>query len=283
MKRLILIERRIRAGEYAVLLFLLLMITFSSRALGQNLIDLTYGEGAGSFELGDFHNNDLDDRVRYQVIQSVSPQSMTGWTVGSGTPGIHWTALRPRPDSGWLFADLFGLFLGESSPPKLQTVIPTTIGKKYRISFAHAAGNTASNKARVEVNGESLLEFSGPTHPSGNVANWSENEVVFMATTVQSTIAFQAIQSNGYGPIIDTVSVEQVTSITDAEASVCLFPAVELVIKAPDTSKTYSLDYSSNLTHWIQDKSFSGSVFENSEFRSTRNAGARFWRVRELP
>src|SRR5215470_7730674 len=54
-----------------------------------SLIDQTYGVGAGSFELGNFNNTDVDSRPELMRLFS-GVTNITGWTITGGTLGGDW-------------------------------------------------------------------------------------------------------------------------------------------------------------------------------------------------
>lgn len=174
----------------------------------ENLIDATYGTGAGSFELGAF----VDNGNNFMELASGST-AITGWTAGGG--GVDW--LTPPifgPKQGNYSVDLT-----RASPGSLSTVIPTTPGSTYRLTFSASTGPTDLYTPNGFVSAGSLPSqpFSVPNSPLAT-PSWSNFTYLFTATGPSTTILFQADTWSFYlyGPAIDSVSVQEVTQASSS-------------------------------------------------------------------
>lgn len=160
-----------------------------------NLIDATYGAGAGSFELGNFVNNGKD-------YKSLAPgdKTITGWTVG----GVDWLILPTyRSDTGVHSVDL-----RSNNANSIATVIPTVAGNVYRLSFGAATVSGYNNSGVVSAG--SLVNQSFIAVESGSLANQAFTPFTFLFTATDSSteVRFTATgDPSVYGPAIDSVSV----------------------------------------------------------------------------
>jgi hypothetical protein len=102
-------------------------VSVFSPAAAQNIIDATYGDGSGSFELGTFLNNGLG----YQVLPSGST-TMIGWTVGGPGNGIDWLVSPTFAASDGIHS----VDLRSQTNSSVSTVIPTVAGSLYSVSFS---------------------------------------------------------------------------------------------------------------------------------------------------
>src|SRR5712664_2800484 len=89
-------------------------------ASGQNIIDQTYGIGAGSFELGNF----VDNGQGYMPLAAGST-AITGWMVGGPGGGVK--LLGPASSKS------IDLTLGTQG--SIFTTVPTVPGCFYTLSF----------------------------------------------------------------------------------------------------------------------------------------------------
>jgi len=168
-----------------------------------NIIDATYGAGAGSFELGQFVNNGAD------YIQLLPGDTkMTGWTVGGPGDGVDWIT---TPTYG-AYTGTYAVDLQHLTNSSIFTVIPTVAGYTYELSFSAAAilgrGNTGVFSAGSLIN----QSFTVPFSSDFSTQTYSPFSFLFTATGATSEIRFTTNDSNNthYGPIIDSVSVDSV-------------------------------------------------------------------------
>src|SRR5688572_28878835 len=131
--------------KQVVVIFAFSVTTFS--ACSQNLIDLTYGTGAGDFELGTNLNEGL----------AAGSTNLVGWVVSQNTIDSI-SAQFCNPSSGLLALDLNGL---PQSPGAIYTILPTTPGVIYNVAYAVAAFTHFTSP-----NSPKLAEVS-----AGNVTN----------------------------------------------------------------------------------------------------------------
>jgi hypothetical protein len=107
-----------------------------------NIIDDTYGAGAGSFELG---GGFVANQYNFMPLAQGST-SITGWTVGGPGGGVDWL-LAPywTADTGKHSVDLQQSDLQQPNWPNngpdngsIATIIPTSPGQTYRLTFGAA-------------------------------------------------------------------------------------------------------------------------------------------------
>ena len=179
-----------------------------SGASSTNLIDATYGNGAGSFELGNFINGGADGASSggggYMGLAAGSTV-ITGWTVGPGNGGIDWiTSPTYAADSG-----LHSVDLQHMTNSSIASVIPTVAGSVYRLSFGAAAVTSYRNNTGVVTAG-SLVNQPFAAAFSASIASQKFTPFTFLFTATGATteIRFTGTGTNTlYGPVIDSVSV----------------------------------------------------------------------------
>ena len=71
--------------EKMVIVLGVVLLLFLALPAYTNIVDSTYGAGAGSFELGNFVNNGFD----YMHL-APGDTTITGWTVGGPGDGVDW-------------------------------------------------------------------------------------------------------------------------------------------------------------------------------------------------
>jgi hypothetical protein len=167
-----------------------------------NIIDHTYGAGAGSFELGLFVLNDPVTTPMFCLVHA-GMTNIVGWSVG-GSSGVHWlTNTNQKTTDGYKALDLQGGVFNPASLSSLWTTFPTVLGNSYTLTFDASAGN-GSNTANVTCGSLSNQVFSGPV---GYPSFFDCHSFPFTALSTNTTLLFQVTASDGYGPIIDNVSV----------------------------------------------------------------------------
>lgn len=187
----------------------------SMTANAANLIDSTYGIGAGSFELGNFVNNGLG----FMAVVPGNNTTITGWRVGGSGLGVDWLIEnRFKADTGIHAIDL----LKNTARSSISTIIPTRIGDTYQLSFATSTSSEFHNgsfttqgfvSAGSLINQEFIVTTVSPTS-SNQVYNFHNFE--FIANDASTTITFIAGDPiSAYGPVIDSVSVERVESVSE--------------------------------------------------------------------
>ena len=202
---------------------LLLALVAAPSMQAANIIDSIYGIGAGSFEIPG-HTGPLF------VTPAAGSNAITGWTVNSGS--IDWVK-----QSVWNSSQgLYSIDLNGDNAGKISTVIPTTAGTTYRVTFDIAGfiyPNSTADPKRMETEaGGVTTEFSLTSLPSYNFSaslpltvNWQTRNFEFIATSTSSTISFKSlINTDGSAMLLDNVSVTQLSVIPEpTAAALCAF------------------------------------------------------------
>ncbi len=206
------------------LISVLCCFMFMVEVANANIIDDTYGVGAGSFEIGTF----VDPGYHYMVLP-VGLTAISGWTVG-GLGGVDWL-LAPYFGTN---SGLYAIDLIEATAGSISTVIPTMAGQIYDLSFY--ASTVSTGNALGVVSAGSLVDqaFSAPITSIQNIAslNYSLFSFLFTAIGTDTTVNFMATPIGSSclpdcaGPIIDSVSVSLVAPSAVPEPSqILLFGA----------------------------------------------------------
>jgi hypothetical protein len=194
------------------LLLGVLMLLFLALPAYANIIDSTYGAGAGSFELGTFVNN--SDIYNFMYLPKGS-KTITGWTVGGPGDGVDWL-MTPNwgADTGIHSLDLQGSVIGSvlgQNYSSIATVIPTFAGQVYKLTFSAAANADPIYSANAGiVSAGSLVNQPFTAEFSNDFATQTFKSFAFLftATGPTTTIEFTATLPGAiYGPVIDSVSV----------------------------------------------------------------------------
>jgi hypothetical protein len=213
-------------------IFCILTITAVSASAAVNIIDNTYGVGAGSFELGAYSTNS-GNSFNYMRLSSTS-STIAGWTVG-GIDGVDWiTFPNNAAQSGLFSVDLAGpSFVNRQSVGSISTVIPTLIGFQYLISF-YAYGGDGDYIGNVMA-GSLNQNFLAPMNTNATVADYDFFEYSFTALDTSTMITFSSIDSWGYGPVIDNVVV-----VPEPSAAMLGLVGVSLLFKRSRTKNQRS-------------------------------------------
>lgn len=192
------------------LCILLSTLVFAPAAFSANIIDDVYGTGAGSFELPGHAGTNFITLPNGQTV-------ITGWTVGGSS--IDWVkSVVWNASSGGYSIDMNGT-VAEGNPPAvgaISTVIPTTQGSTYRVTFDMTGylgfSNPTNPKAmRVGAGDVTADYFFTATNTQSNLPlalNWTTATFDFVATSATSTITFTSlITDNHSGMLLDNVRV----------------------------------------------------------------------------
>jgi hypothetical protein len=184
--------------------FLILALSVTSTYATTNIIDITHGVGAGSFELGAYSQNS-GNSFNYMRLATTST-TITGWTVG-GVDGVDWmTSPSNAAQSGSFSVDLAGpSFVNRQSLGSISTVIPTLVGLQYMISF-YAYGGDEDHIGNVMA-GSLNQNFTATVNSNATIPDYDYFEYSFTALDTSTTITFTSVDSWGYGPAIDNVVV----------------------------------------------------------------------------
>ena len=186
-------------------------------AANANLIDSTYGAGAGSFELGVHAGGQF---------MSLAPGSttITGWTVGGPGDGVDWLN-----DSSFNASDgQYSVDLQTFTASSISTVISTVIGQTYQLTFDSAAILGLQHSGTVTAG--TLTQGFAPTQsPPGTFATQSYDSFSFLfnAVSTSTTLTFSADATccggATYGPVVDNVSVVAATTEVAAPGALAIF------------------------------------------------------------
>ncbi len=169
---------------------------------GSNLIDVAHGAGAGSFENGAYVETPPSGSGFMRLVSGAT--TISGWTVG-GASGVDWLSTpQHAAHAGSKSLDLKGTSAGAFGT--IETTIPTTIGRTYRLSFGVYSGAVA-NTGTVSAGGLVNYVFQGPVTASPATAKFAMFHLPFTATSASTTITFKSLASDGFGPVIDDVGV----------------------------------------------------------------------------
>jgi hypothetical protein len=159
------------------------------QADAQNIIDDTYGIGAGGFELGAYERTANDG-----MLLGHGSSIITGWTVGNIGDGILW--LGPPGHS-------MAIQLGINTGGSISTTIPTVPGAAYYFSFVEFSA----------FGGDGFDGFWFFGDKNGGLQSYDEPENVVVdvkATSAYTTLGFVGHFSGDALISIDNVSVTQI-------------------------------------------------------------------------
>ncbi|MFC1822918.1 DUF642 domain-containing protein [Thermodesulfobacteriota bacterium] len=181
----------LRFAIFAVFLFSIPNVGYA------NLIDLTYGTGAGSFELGPHTGASFDT-----ILPATT--TITGWTVGGPGDGVNWlTEPYFNADDGLLSVDLQNF-----TQSSIRTEIPTVTGLVYELSFSAASVTGFTNTGIVSAGDLVGQAFLAPFSATHAAQVYDVFTFFFAATGTTTTIEFESTGTEtAYGPAIDSVSV----------------------------------------------------------------------------
>jgi hypothetical protein len=185
------------------------IVAFSVTAFGvesQNLIDLTYGTGAGDFELGT------------NLVEGLpaGATNLVGWVVDRDTiDSISGTFANPS--SGLRAIDLNGF---PQTSGAIHTTIPTTPGEVYEVGydvagFVHFLSPSTIKLAEVSAgNVTNIVAVTGPTIEAAPIAlSWVRQCFRFTALSSNSTVAFKSLMpTDASGVLLDNVSVTHMSN-----------------------------------------------------------------------
>lgn len=166
-----------------------------------NLIDATYGVGAGSFEIGTFNPPTGPD---YRRLAAGAP-NIVGWSVG-GPSGVDWlNQPNHRAADGSKSLDLKGTNGGAFG--EISTSIPTVPGCTYVLRFKAYGGDLSPNSGVVLAGSLAATMFQPPGAADPSLATYVQYEFTFTTTTTTTAVIFRSLSSGGFGPVIDDVEV----------------------------------------------------------------------------
>ncbi|MEO5713742.1 MAG: choice-of-anchor C family protein [Luteolibacter sp.] len=195
----------------AKLLLITSVMLAAPSARAANIIDSIYGVGAGSFELPGFTGPTF-------ATYASGSTAITGWTVN--TVNIDWVKNSVwNASNGSYSLDMNGT---PGGPGGIQTVITTTIGSTYRVSFDIAGYLTAGSNTNPKVMktvaaGITTIHYLTATQSYTQpfalplAVTWSTRTFDFVATSTSSTVSFVSlVAGDGSAMLLDNVSIEAV-------------------------------------------------------------------------
>lgn len=201
--------KSIAAGAFAgIIISIALPLTASA-----NIIDTTYGAGAGSFELGAHSGNAFDGLA-------VGSTTITGWTVGGPGDGIDWLN-EPSFNAS---AGVRSIDLQSNFASSISTVISTVIGQTYKLTFDSAAVSPLQQSGTVSAGSLIGQAFAPAYSAAGTFATqvYEAFSFEFEALATSTTVSFfsdgTCCTGATYGPVIDNVSVVEATAVSGPNA-----------------------------------------------------------------
>jgi hypothetical protein len=111
----------------------LLALAISQSGAATNLIDQTYGAGAGSFELGVFVPRGAGPNNFQSLLAGAT--TLTGWQIGG--VGVDWLGAPNYAAADGLHAVDLGYF--DVAGGSIAVTLPTQVGATYALDFVAAA------------------------------------------------------------------------------------------------------------------------------------------------
>jgi len=138
-----------------------------------------------------------------------------GWKVEAGSVeivGTYWQAAEGKQS-----LDLSGIWDWAGT---ISREIPTVPGRQYKLRFA-LAGNPedhATKQMKAFWNGNEVADLTFDTKETSFTSmGWDYHEYVLTADTNLTTLKFQSLTLNFLGPVLDDVSVTEITGESTLE------------------------------------------------------------------
>jgi choice-of-anchor C domain-containing protein len=143
--------------------------------------------------------------------------AITGWTViGSGTRIVDYIGDYWQASDGVRSVDLDGYLSGNGG---VEQIISTVPSRSYLVTF-DLAGNPDGEPSEKTMNASVIgntpsdWSFSVDRSASRSPMDWEQKEFTFVADGLFTTLRFLSTTSGqGYGPVLDNVSVAEVLPI----------------------------------------------------------------------
>jgi hypothetical protein len=187
----------------------------AAAAAGPNLIDQTYGAGAGSFELGVFvpRGSGLNN---FQSLLA-GATTLTGWQIGS--VGVDWLGAPDYAAADGVHAVDLGYF--DVAGGSVSVTLPTQVGATYALDFKAAAvpgfpsyTNTGTVSAGSLVGAGFTVPYSAANAFGAQV--YFAQSFSFVATGASTVVTIAAaVAGTSYGPVIDQVSVTLLSAVPE--------------------------------------------------------------------
>jgi hypothetical protein len=187
----------------------------TSAGAATNLIDQTYGAGAGSFELGVFAPRGTGLNNFQSLLAGAT--AITGWQIGG--VGVDWLGTPGYAAANGAHAVDLGYFTAGAG--SVSVTLPTQVGASYALDFMAAAVPGQANYFNTGLVSAGSLSGVGFTVPvsapndfGGQV--YVAESFIFLATSASTVVTIAAaVASTGYGPVIDQVSVSLLSAVPE--------------------------------------------------------------------
>ncbi len=192
-----------------------LALAASQAGAATNLIDQTYGVGAGSFELGAFVAGGSGSANFQSLLAGAT--AITGWQIGG--VGVDWLATPNYAAADGVHAVDLGYFAGGAG--SISVALPTLVGTSYVLDFKAAAVPGFPNYTNTGTVSAGSLASAGFTVPFSAVNAFSTQVYYgqsfnFVATSTSTVVTIAAATvGTGYGPVIDQVSVSLLPAVPE--------------------------------------------------------------------
>ncbi|MEJ6474667.1 DUF642 domain-containing protein [Pseudoalteromonas piscicida] len=164
--------------------------------------------------------------------------------------------------------------------------IPTTVGKKYKVSFYYSPrveNNNSTNRARAWFGDNTLVTMNG------TVRGWTKYEYTVEAVNNLTQLRFQGLgTSDSYGALIDNVIVTEVEATSPPEPPVTCKTGIYGINNFGEgsTSYVYHFDVNSNSYSYVEGVSntasniaaYNGELYFMEQNNSTTKASS-LWKV----
>jgi hypothetical protein len=193
----------------------LLTLAVSQSGAATNLIDQTYGAGAGSFELGVY----VPRGAGLSNFQSLlaGATTLTGWQVGG--LGVDWLGTPDYAAADGVHAVDLGYF--DVAGGSISVTLPTQVGATYALDFMAAAVSGQSSYTNTGTVSAGSLVGAGFTVPFSAANAFGAQVYVpqsfsFAATGASTVVTISAaVAGTSYGPVIDDVSVTLLSAVPE--------------------------------------------------------------------
>jgi hypothetical protein len=213
---------------------------------------------------------------------------LNGWGFGGGKNEIFvfngsFLGLNPAEGNQWVVFD------SENAPPPgvLFQTFSTTVGETYVVMFSAMAidyyyGNLSKGLAMTVAASNGSLLASNEVAPS---VNWSANQFIFTAQTVNTTLAFTDTSTPNIGPSValDAVSVVGLSSSLTALSPQPVSGSF-VVLLAGQSGQSYVIQTSTNIAQWFPaSTNILTGPFVNITNALIPGAARQFWRAIPAP
>src|SRR5262249_42021517 len=149
--------------------------------------------------------------------------SLTGWTVVGG-------AINIVSDGYWVpLSGTRSVELSSSGPGSIQQAIATAPGAIYRVTFwvSGEPFSLPSLKHLRTAGGETVTDQTFDNTPAWHWdMAWSQRTLDFTATGPTTTVSFSSMDASAWGPALDSVKVELISTGVPVGASALSFAPV---------------------------------------------------------